>query len=129
MDTKPTTSSSRLTGGTKLDGWSFHNRWDNRFSDNSWADGDESSHFWCNLNHPELCDSCLLELGFVTDTDCDYDSIWIIGVSDNCQSMEAEKELTMESFLGTIWFVCLVAACSFVSGMYCKSWIMEKLGR
>ena len=132
MATYPTTTSTicyRFIRGIKLDGWSFDNRWDNRFSDDSWTDGLESGHYWCKLNHPELCDKCLLELGFITDTNRDYDSFWIIGVSDNCQSMEAKKELMMESLLGTVWFVCLVAACSFASGMYCKSWIMEKLGR
>tara|TARA_R100000664_G_scaffold19968_1_gene29170 strand:+ start:223 stop:618 length:396 start_codon:yes stop_codon:yes gene_type:complete len=131
MDTEPTTSTIgyRFIRGIKLDGWSFNNRRDNRFGDDSWAYGDEGHSLWCEFNHPELCDSCLLELGFITDTNRDYDSFWIIGVSDNCQSMEAEKELIMESFLGTIWFVCLVAVCSFAGGMYCKDWLMEKMGR
>ena len=110
-----------------MDGRLSDIRWDSFDGEYEGKHGYAGDCFWSRLNHPELCDSCLREFNLDTSGNSNNDSVSISGVRYSCQSMEGE--ITMESFLGTIWFVCLVGCLAFGAGMWMKDFIMDKLGR
>jgi len=112
--------------GTELDSWVIDNWWDDFYGIDEGDCGLESCIGWDLSGYPLLCDKHLRSVGLDPGWDSVVGCISVMGVFNNCESMENK---IMEDFLGTMWWSILCVLVGFAAGVWLKPWLMSKIGR
>jgi hypothetical protein len=113
-------------GCLKLGGWAI-DPWRDYFDGDNTGSHMATDCYWYSVGHPELCDSCLYEIGITPDWDNAHVGVLSMGVQDNIKNME--EEIMISDLLGTTWWSVICIMTGAVLGIYLRPWLMSKLGK